>query len=156
MICLFYLWCFDVKYVQFTFKLNPNNYCDIILNKIMQFFYIKHEHSCISFKNNISSIWIFKILNMYNIIHINHNTEFVQFLYEPIKLDKFVMKFLLAFLLPTCLHNKSHLATNTISFPSTSLHILHLTMCRLPFEPSHHKFTSFIGLFQICVKFVIS
>jgi hypothetical protein len=97
-----------------------------------------------------------RYLNMYNIIRINHITEFVQFLYEPIKLGKFVMKFFLAFLLPACLQNESHLATNILSFPSTSLHILHLTMCRLPFEPSHHKFTSFTSLFQIRVKFVIS
>jgi len=45
-----YLWCFDVKYVRFTFKLNLCNYHDVILNKIMRFLCIKHEHSRMSFK----------------------------------------------------------------------------------------------------------
>jgi hypothetical protein len=36
--------------------INSSNYCDIILNKIKRFLCIKHEHSCVSFKNNVSSI----------------------------------------------------------------------------------------------------
>jgi hypothetical protein len=69
----------------------------------MWFLYIKHEHSYMSFKNNVSYVWIFKILNIYtNIIHINHSMGFMWFLYkpmktsahnlyEPMKLGKFVM-----------------------------------------------------------------
>jgi hypothetical protein len=43
----------------------PCNYHDVILNKTMWFLCIKHEHSRMSFKNNVSFIWIFKILNTY-------------------------------------------------------------------------------------------
>jgi len=35
----FYLWCLDVKYVQFTFKINPCNYHDLILHKTTWFLY---------------------------------------------------------------------------------------------------------------------
>jgi len=65
MMCLFYLWCFNVKYVWFTFELNLCNYHDAILNIVMQFLCIKYEHSRMSFKNNVSFIWIFNILNTY-------------------------------------------------------------------------------------------
>ncbi len=34
----------------------------------------------------------FKILNMYNYLHINHNIKFVQFLFELMKIE-FRMKF---------------------------------------------------------------
>jgi hypothetical protein len=48
----------------------------------MKILNIKHEHLHISFKNNVSFVWICT-----NIIHINHNMEFMQFLYKPIKLN---------------------------------------------------------------------
>jgi hypothetical protein len=35
------------------------------LHKTMWFFSIKHEHSCMSFNNNASFIWILKIFNMH-------------------------------------------------------------------------------------------
>jgi hypothetical protein len=54
---------------------------------------IKHEHSHMFFKKNVSSIWIFKILNTYDFIHINHNIEFMRFLYEFMNFGKFVMIF---------------------------------------------------------------
>jgi hypothetical protein len=44
------------KYVQWSW---------LVLHKTIQFSCIKHEHSCMSFKKNVSSIWVFKILNMY-------------------------------------------------------------------------------------------
>ncbi len=44
---------------------------------------IKLEHLCMSFKNNVSS----KYLRYVQIIvHINHNMEFMQFLYKHMKL----------------------------------------------------------------------
>jgi hypothetical protein len=46
--------------------------------------------------------------------------------------------FLLVFLQPTYLQNESHLVANILSFPSTSLQILHLTMCKLLFEPKQN------------------
>jgi hypothetical protein len=33
------------------------NYHNVILDKTMWFLSIKHEHSCMSFKNNVSFIW---------------------------------------------------------------------------------------------------
>jgi hypothetical protein len=49
------------------------------------------------FKNNVLSIWIFKILNTYKyFFHINHNLEFMWFLYEPMKTEfwtKFVQTY---------------------------------------------------------------
>jgi hypothetical protein len=56
----FYLWCFDMKYVWFTFILNICNYCDVNLHKTMRFFCIKHSH--MSFKSCVSFVCIFKIL----------------------------------------------------------------------------------------------
>jgi hypothetical protein len=35
----FYLWCLEVKYVQFTFQINPCNYHNLILDKTMWFLY---------------------------------------------------------------------------------------------------------------------
>jgi hypothetical protein len=55
-------WC---EVCIFIFKLNLCNYHDVILHIIMRFICNKHEHSCVSFKNNVSFVWIFKILNMY-------------------------------------------------------------------------------------------
>jgi hypothetical protein len=67
----------------------------------MHFLCIKHEHSCMSFKNNVSSILRYWICT--NIIHINHNINlcdsctnlwkpgFTWNLYKPMKLCKFVM-----------------------------------------------------------------
>jgi hypothetical protein len=37
--CFFYLWFVDVKYLQFTFKLNMCDYRDVILLKTMWFLY---------------------------------------------------------------------------------------------------------------------
>jgi len=42
------------KCMHFTFLLNLCNCCDVILHKTKGFFCIKHEHSQMSFKNNIS------------------------------------------------------------------------------------------------------
>jgi hypothetical protein len=38
-----------------------------ILTKFMQFLYIKHEHSHMSFQKKVSYVWIFKILNPYQL-----------------------------------------------------------------------------------------
>jgi hypothetical protein len=95
---------FDVKYIWFTFQLNPYNYQDIILHKTMRFFYFQHEHSCMSLKKIVSSIWIFKILNRYK-YWTNFNTtwnscdfcmnlcksNFANNLYKLMKLGKFMM-----------------------------------------------------------------
>jgi hypothetical protein len=61
----FYLWCPDMKYIQFAFLLNPCNYHNVILHKAMWVLCIQHEYSCMSFKKKILYVWIFKILNMY-------------------------------------------------------------------------------------------
>jgi hypothetical protein len=45
----------------------------------------------------------------------------------------------LTLLQPTCLQSESNLVTNILSFPSTSLQILHLTVCKLPFEPKQNS-----------------
>jgi hypothetical protein len=37
-----------------------NIYCVVILQKVISLLYIKHEHSYVSFENNVSFIWIFK------------------------------------------------------------------------------------------------
>jgi hypothetical protein len=41
----------------------------------MEFLCIQHEHSQVLLKNNVSSIWILKILLNINIFHINHVTK---------------------------------------------------------------------------------
>ncbi len=46
--------------------------------------------------------------------------------------------FVLAFYRPTCLQRESHLVARILSFPFTSLQILHLTTCRLPFDPKQN------------------
>jgi E3 ubiquitin-protein ligase DOA10 len=66
----------------------------------MWFLCIEHEHSRMSFKKNVWSIWIFKILNMV-LLTITKNScnfctnlwklNFAQSLYKPMKLGKFVM-----------------------------------------------------------------
>ncbi len=70
--CLFYSWCFDMKYIWFTFLLNLCNYRDVILIKTMKFLCIKYEY----FKYKICT----------NIIHINSDTKILQFSYEPMKI----------------------------------------------------------------------
>jgi hypothetical protein len=42
------------------------------------------------------------------------------------------------FLRLACLAKESYLTNNTLFFPSTSLQILHLIMCRLPYDLTHH------------------
>jgi hypothetical protein len=61
-----------------------------ILHTIMWFFCIKPEHLCTSFKNNVSSKYL-KYVQI--IVDINHNMEFMWFLYKPIKLG-FPTKFI--------------------------------------------------------------
>jgi hypothetical protein len=56
----FYLWCLDMKYILFTFEVKLCNYHDVILGFLMRFLCIKQEHSSMSFKNNISFVWLFK------------------------------------------------------------------------------------------------
>jgi hypothetical protein len=51
----------------------------------MWFLCIKHEYSCISFENNVSFVWIFKILNMYKYRLYYYNIKFIWVLYEPMK-----------------------------------------------------------------------
>jgi hypothetical protein len=72
-------WCLDVKYVRFKFQLNMCNYRDVILHKTMKFLCIKQEHSHMSFKNNVSFIWMFKILYTYKYRSHYKNTKFIQF-----------------------------------------------------------------------------
>jgi len=58
----------------------------------MQFLCMKHKHSRMSFKNNN---YLFEYLRYWihtNIIHIDYNMEFVQFLYQPMKIG-FCTKF---------------------------------------------------------------
>ncbi len=73
-LCIFYLWCFDVKYVQFIFSCH---YYDVILDKLCNFCVLNMNiHICHSkimyhpFK--YLRCWIHK-----NIICINHNMKFV-------------------------------------------------------------------------------
>ncbi len=94
-------WC--DTYIWFTFWLNLCNYHNLILHKTMWFLCIKHEHSCISLKKNVTYVWLFKILNtqVSFILTITWNScdfymnlwklNFTQNLYEPMKLGKFVM-----------------------------------------------------------------
>jgi hypothetical protein len=63
------------------------NYCDVILHKTMQFLCIKQKHSHISFKNNVSSIWMFKILYTYKYHSCYKSMNFIQFLFELMKND---------------------------------------------------------------------
>jgi hypothetical protein len=66
----------------------------------MLFLCVKYEHSCMSFKNNVLSFLIFKILNMYKYHSYYYNTKFIRFflwtykkmdftqnLYEPMKIE---------------------------------------------------------------------
>jgi hypothetical protein len=62
----------------------------------MQFLSIKHEYTHMSKKIKICFVWIFKILNMCNIIHINHNMKFMWLLFELMKIE-FHMKFVLTY-----------------------------------------------------------
>jgi hypothetical protein len=57
----------------------------------MRDFCIKHEHSRMSFKNNVLYVWIFKILNVYKYYTYYDNMEFIWFLYKPMKPSKFVI-----------------------------------------------------------------
>ncbi len=56
MICLFYLWCLHVKYGWFTLKLNPCNYCNLILHKTIQIL-ISHRWHDIDFILIITIHW---------------------------------------------------------------------------------------------------
>jgi hypothetical protein len=47
------------------FLWNTCNNCDVISHKIMGILCVKHEHLHTSFKNNVSFIWLFKILDTY-------------------------------------------------------------------------------------------
>jgi hypothetical protein len=80
------------------------NYCDVILYENMWFLCIKHEHSRMSLKKNVWSIWIFKNIEYVKILFILTVTKnscnfctnlwklnFTQSLYKPMKLGKFVM-----------------------------------------------------------------
>jgi hypothetical protein len=82
-----YLWRFDVKYVQFSFEPNQCNYHDVILHKIMWFLCIKHAHSCMSFLKMSHSFDYLRYWIQTNIIHLNNNMKFVQFLYELMKFE---------------------------------------------------------------------
>jgi hypothetical protein len=55
-------WC-EICMIYILTKLYNN--CDVILHKTMHFLCIKHKHSYVSFKKQVSFFWIFKILNMY-------------------------------------------------------------------------------------------
>jgi hypothetical protein len=92
-----------MKYIQFAFKLNLCNYCDIILNITMQILCIKHEHSRMSFKKcfirldilNIDYVHISFILiitwNLCDFVTNLGKLDFAQNLYKPIKLGNFMM-----------------------------------------------------------------
>jgi hypothetical protein len=58
----------------------------------MQFLCIKHEHSRMSFKKMCYPFEYLKYWTHTNIIHINHSTKFIQFLYELMKIG-FHMEF---------------------------------------------------------------
>jgi len=59
----------------------------------MQFLWIKHEHSHMSFKTMFHLFEYLRYWACTNIVHINHNTKFMWFLYELIKVG-FCMKFI--------------------------------------------------------------
>jgi hypothetical protein len=90
--CIFSLWCFDVKYIQYTFYLNLCNYHDVILH-YFYFFCILDMNiraHVIYFLN--ASIWIFKILSTYKYHSYLPCMKFMQILYKPMKLGNFVCK----------------------------------------------------------------
>jgi hypothetical protein len=62
----------------------------------MWFWYIKHEYSFMSFEKKISSIWIFKILNVYKYCSYQPCMEFIWFLYKAMK-TRFHTKFVQAY-----------------------------------------------------------
>jgi len=78
--CLFFVWCFDVKYVWFTLCLILCNYCDVICKKLCDF-YVCHSKSMFH-PFEYLKYWICTY-----IIHIIYNMEFKQFLYKPTKIE---------------------------------------------------------------------
>jgi hypothetical protein len=62
-----YEWCFFLCKICIIYIVTNfiQLYRHVILHKIIWFLCVRHEHSRMSIKINVWSIWIFKILNMY-------------------------------------------------------------------------------------------
>jgi hypothetical protein len=102
-VSVFYLWCFDLKYIWFTFSLNVCNYCNVICIK---FYNVCALNMNIHVFHSKTMFDMFEYLRYWictNIIYINHGWNscnfcmklwkpyFAQNLYKPMKSSNFVM-----------------------------------------------------------------
>ncbi len=85
MMCLFYLWCFNVEYILCIFKLNPCIYCDVICLKLCDFCILNMNIHICHWKKMSHLFEYLKYWIHTNIIHINYNIKLMWFLHEPMK-----------------------------------------------------------------------